>query len=137
MLRDLSWFLEWSYLQIFWISWSIFQMRFHWLKILFSSVKFFLLLGFTQYWLRGNCCGEIGLNGVLNMAFLLENKIIFASVYRLWFTIASGKCLMSRFEHPIDSIFTTKLKAYYWHSSTETVKLIKPLNLRFSLHLNL
>ena len=95
MLRDLSWFLEWPYLQIFWISWSIFQMRFHWLKILFSSVKFFLLLGFTQYWLRGNCCGEIGLNGVLNMAFLLENKIIFPSVYHLWFNIASGKCPIS------------------------------------------
>ena len=63
---------------------------FLWLKIIFLSVKFFLLLDFMQYWLRGNCCGEIGQNGVLEMAFLLKNKIIFALAYHqfiihLWF----------------------------------------------------
>ena len=54
---------------------------FSWLKIIFLSVKFFLLLSFMQYWLRGNCCDETGQNGVLEMAFLLKNKTIFALVY--------------------------------------------------------
>ena len=69
-------------------------------------VKFFLILGFMQYWLSRNCCREIGLNGVLEMSFLLKNKIIFALVYHwfiiyLWFNIATEKSPISPAENQI------------------------------------
>ena len=48
---------------------------FSWLKIILSSLKIMKLLGFMQYWLRGICCGEIGQNGVLEMAFFTKNQI--------------------------------------------------------------
>ena len=54
---------------------------FSWLKIIFSSVNFFLLLGLMHYWQRGNCCGEIAQNGVLELTFLLKKRMIFALVY--------------------------------------------------------
>ena len=96
----------------------------------FSFYNFFLVLGFMQYWLRWIYCCEIRLNGVLKMAFLLENRLIFPVVLHwflnhLWFNSSTvqrpSPQQRFKFNQPSDIIFTSKLRVYYWHKINETV----------------